>query len=154
MASGKSFKSAHCFTLRRDFADELGFGEFFSSTPRARTINRRRSLLNRSLGLSPALPRYLGYFTYNNEGYVTPDGDMAFGVPVAGLFQDMLERLNAGIRRNPQLCVVQQHGVRTLGIEADWDGTPRHLVVHDAYTGRAWLVPACEEAFDILRTQK
>ncbi|MGH7995314.1 MAG: hypothetical protein ACREFX_03080 [Opitutaceae bacterium] len=154
MPSGKSFKSAHCFMLRRDFADELGFGEFFASTPRARTVNRRRSLLNRSLGLSPALPRYLGYFTYSNEGYVTPDGDMAFGAPLAGLFQDLLDRLSAGIRANPQLCAVQEHGPKGLGIEADWDGTPRHLVVHDAYTGRAWLVPACEDAFEILRSQK
>lgn len=140
--------------LRRDFADELGFGEFFANSPRGQSTNKRRSLLNRSLGLSPALPRYLGYFTYNSEGYVTPDGEMAFGVPLAGLFQDLLDRLTAGIRRNPQLCAVQEKGVRGLGIEADWDGTPRHLVVHDAYTGRAWLVPACEEAFGILRGQK
>jgi hypothetical protein len=154
MPSEKSFKSAHWFTLRRDFADELGFGEFFASSPRGQTVNRRRALLNRSFGLSPALPRYLGYFTYNDEGFVTPDGDMAFAVPLAGLFEELLERLAEGIRRNPMLAAAHQQTTGGLDLEADWDGKPRHMVVHDCYSGRAWMVPACAEAFEILRGQK
>lgn len=154
MSSSKGFTSSHCFMLRRDFADEIGFGEFFASTNRGRSINRRRAELNRSLGLSTSLPRYLGYFTYNNEGYVTPDGDLAYGAPVDGLFAELLARLSVGIERNPRLAGSSGEGARTLDIEADWDGTPRHLVVHDSYTGRAWLVPACDEAFEILKSQK
>ncbi|HEY3757796.1 MAG TPA: hypothetical protein VGL42_16700 [Opitutaceae bacterium] len=148
------FSSAHCFTLRRDFADELGFGEYFSTTPRGQTTNRRRAQLNRGLGLSPSLPRYLGYFTHNGEGYVTPDGELAYGAPVDGLFQELLSRLAVGVQRNPTFSGSKVRSGKDLDIEADWDGTPRHLVVHDAYTSRAWLVPACDEAFDILREQK
>ena len=103
MSSSKGFTSSHCFMLRRDFADELGFGEFFASTPRGRSINRRRADVNRSLGLSTTLPRYLGYFTYNDEGYVTPDGELAYGAPVDGLFAELLNRLAVGIERNPRL---------------------------------------------------
>jgi hypothetical protein len=140
--------------LRRDFADELGFGEYYSATVGAQPATRRRAQLNQGLGLSPALPRYLGYFTYRDEGYVTPDGEMAYGAPVVGLFQELLNRLAAGIRGNPRLCSVHEGQGERLDIEADWDGTPRHLVVHDCYTGRAWLVPACDEAFEILRKQR
>src|ERR1700753_3379212 len=97
MPSSNRFSSAHCFMLRRDFADELGFGEYFSSTPRGQSVNRRRAQIHRNLGLSPALPRYLGYFTYNDEGYVTSDGELAYGAPVEGLFQELLSRLTVGI---------------------------------------------------------
>ena len=55
------FRKAPQFRLRRDFAEELGFGTWWAALPDAAVFQKSRGAANRQLGLSEAMPQFLGY---------------------------------------------------------------------------------------------
>jgi len=120
--------------LRRDFADELGFGVFLDA--RVPVVSEERVRRNAALFLSPNSPRFLGYVVQDGIGSISADGRVSLEVRTDGLFGEMIAKATDAIRRSPVA-----HAASCAGAAP----TPLSLL-HDLETQAVWLM-----SFEALR---
>jgi hypothetical protein len=143
------------FNLRRDFADELGFGDFLLENQRIETVGSERQVLNAQLSLSPALPRYLAYFMSESgtEAYITADFTDYYSLPMNGLFEDLVGRLDASVKSSVFLQAATMGVKSQASLAAGQDERPGYVIVHDTHTSDAYFWPANEDTVRFLREQ-
>jgi hypothetical protein len=143
---------SHTFPFRRDFADELGFGEYLMSSAGAASVTAEDIHRNFELGLSARTPRFVGCFVKNGVGIITGDGMALFETPVDGLFGLLINRLEQAIEVSPVLRAVRDASLFPPSMAAQPDGTPTNLVLLDTRNSRAFFIRA-KEGLEILRNQ-
>jgi hypothetical protein len=96
------FRKASQFRLRRDFPEELGFGTWWAALPDAAVFQKSQGPANRQLGLSEAMPQFLGYCIRDGRAYIFTKANHRLEVPLPGLFEEMLKTLSEVlVRQNP-----------------------------------------------------
>lgn len=137
--------------LRRDFADELGFGDFLQ-LKQIVVAHSGRETFNRSVGLSPDMPRFVAYYTHGGKGCITVDGEHIFETALEGLFLQMTKQVEQAAASDPLWAGAASSGGYDLSLDADATGCPRLLLVHDVHTCHAFLMDL-KHARSILRDQ-
>jgi hypothetical protein len=137
--------------LRRDFADELGFGVFLQANQIV-SAGAARENFNRNVGLSPDMPRFVGYYTHNGQGCITVDGERIYQTPLPGLFEEMTKQVEAAAASDPLWAGAASAGGYNLTLEADRNGSPVLVLIHDVHTCHAYLMDI-KNARGILRDQ-
>jgi hypothetical protein len=140
------------FTLRRDFADELGFGEYLLRLDEGAPIDNARREANARMALSPMLPRYVAYFTSGSNACITVDFEH-YHVIDARFFDSMVAALVESIRRSVLLLGGAQGPSGPASISASKEGFPEYVVVHDTHTAGAYYWPANDATVQFLREQ-
>ena len=139
--------------LRPDLADELGFGRFLAAIPEAGLADPDERMLNRKMGLSTFMPRYVAFYTRKGEICITADAGRVYRTPMNALFRAALRDLANGVAKNP----IVSSALRSLGqsspLEASPGGAPHVILVQETHTGETWLWPANEASKRFLQKQ-
>lgn len=141
------FRKAPQFRLRRDFADELGFGTWWAALPDAAVLQKSRGPANRQLGLSEAMPQFLGYCIRDGRAYVVTKANHWLEVPLpGGLFEEMIKTLSEVLAR--------QNPPQTPDFGSPGKNTPTNIVLHDVKQGHAWYAPVNDEVWRLLNDER
>ena len=139
--------------LRRDLADELGFGGFLAAVPEAGPADPEERIRNRKMGLSAFMCRYVAFYTHQGDVCITADAVRVYRTPMNALFRAALGELADGVAENPLVS----GALRSLGhappLEASADGAPHVILVQDTHTGASWLWPANDASKRFLQKQ-
>lgn len=121
--------------LRRDFADEMLYGDYLMSIPYGEIYAPIRRLRNRALGLSPALPQYLLYdLSEPGKLRITLDDGSRSVTRFTPFIEGMLRMIERSVGWSKECG-------RPHPLAAKPDGRAQVVFLHCSHTGCGWVVP-------------